>query len=187
MYRVMDFEFCLYCPGSRMSMQATKTAIRSFALFYHELTPKHQRKVKLLIRCKDEDIDATREIVNREDVAKAVELRNNTKETLKEALTRSCVVLFPFNSSYSNVIPDALSMGLPVIALDTDDIREYIDLTSGLIVKEETPEQVITDFAHMLGILYFDQEVLKILERGAVDRYEKCFSWGLRQFRKPLF
>ncbi len=161
--------------------------IRAFSDFYHELTPKHQKRIQLhwVDGMKSQE-DNTSQLFKIFDIPEKVIVRSSYKEK-SNAMRVSSILLHPSHRHLKTVIPDSYSFGIPVIATDSGSTKDYIDVTCGLILKGNSSEQYVIEITNHLEMLYHDQEVLRLLEKGAYDQYEKKFGWGLKEFRKPLF
>lgn len=76
----------------------------------------------------------------------------------------------------SNVIPEALSTGLPVICHDANGMSLAINDGCGIKVPLVDPETSIDGFHQALQKLLDDRELLKRLQQGALKRAEEI-SW----------
>lgn len=162
-------------------------AIRAFSDFYHEQTPKHQKRIVLywVDGSKGNNQIADSLLKMYEIPEKA--LKRISEEDKSSAMRDSSLLLHPSGKHSKAVIPDAFSFGLPVISMNTAKVQDYIDVSCGMLLHSSTHEQLIIEVTGRLDMLYHDQEVLKLLEKGAYDQYERKFGWGLKEFRKSLF
>ena len=76
---------------------------------------------------------------------------------------------------------EALSFGLPILCYSHANLEDYVDHTCGMLVESISRDQSIQEFANKLKILYFDPEACKILQRGAVNKYQNQFTWSLKR------
>ncbi len=162
-----------------LSEEEKEVAIRCFSNLYHNVTPKHQRRISMNII--GENVP--------DRLMKIYELPESSYKTFnpldkQSAFEQSSLLLHPSKNNFKNVLPEALSYGLSLIVRENELVDEYVDISCGMTVEFNSPEQLIEDFSQMLHMLYFDQEVLKILKKGALKLYEQNFSWGLKEFRK---
>lgn len=170
-----------------LSEKEMEIAIRSFSDFYHEQTPKHQKRIVLYwVNGYKGSNQITNSLFNMYEVPEKV-LRRISDEEKSSAMRDSSLLLHPSGKHSKAVIPDAFSFGLPVISMNTTKVQDYIDISCGMLLQSSTHEQLIIEITGRLDMLYHDQEVLKLLEKGAYDQYEKKFGWGLKEFRKSLF
>ncbi len=158
--------------------------IRAFSDFYHNITPKHQKRVVLHWHSKgDTDLSGIKKAI----IMFEVPIRNiqfSTTENRSEVMKEAKICIHPSRKYFTNVIPKSLSFGIPVITLEDFFVGDYVNQSCGITINCESNEQIINELTYYLDMLYFDNEVLKVLEKGAYDQYEKKFGWGLKQFRK---
>lgn len=168
--------------GEFLNKRGIEITIRSFADFYHSLTPKHQKSVQLnYVGCYQEDFAYLQETIKLNEIASKVRVyRRVLEDELEDIYKRSSILIYPSSESAGKVIPDILSFGLPILCFNCDGMQDFIDLTCGMPIDYQTQEQSIEEFSKMLNILYHDPEVRKILRKGAFNRYDNYFSWGLK-------
>ena len=177
--------FNVLSPGGFIDEQNAIIALNAFARFYHTVTPKHQRRIKLIIVDEEDNILTLHGTIQTLKIEKAVELiPRYAVERVEGAYRKSDVFLFPSQRSISKVIPEALSYGLPILTIDNDEVRNYIDKTCGMTVRRIKQQQLPAALANMLQMLYFDPEVRKILHKGAKRKYRNHFSWGVYERRQ---
>jgi len=76
----------------------------------------------------------------------------------------------------SSVIPEALSMGLPVICHDAFGMGIAVNESCGIRVPLESPEKSILEFKRAIESLICDRQFLKNLKAGALKRAQDL-SW----------
>lgn len=171
--------------GEFLNKRGIEVTIRSFADFYHSVTPKHQRRIVMNYI---DDSNTNRAYLNRlleiNDIKDQVQILDKAtdKEKLK-VLSKAALLSFPSEEGAGAVIPEVLSYGIPILCLECEGLQDFIDPSCGMIIKFEGLGQAVEEFSDMLKILYFDPEVSKILKKGALNRYEKYFSWGLPDYK----
>ena len=166
-------------PGSFIDKKSIDVAIKSFANLYHRLTPKHQRRLTLCIieeeedvpflnrKLEEENIQAVSKIINRNDI-------NNTELAYKSA----SVFLFPSKDSGYKIIQEALSFGLTILTFEHEDTKKELDSSCSILIRQSEEGREYETFSKKLEMLYFDQEVLEILKKGAQVKFEKLYNWG---------
>ena len=171
--------FHVLSPGGFISEQGSEIAIQAFSRLYHSITPKHQRQIHLILVDEKKAIQRLNHKINTSGIGKAVRFieRENTDEVVA-AYEEASVFLFPASNSLHRIIPEALSYGLPVITIEHEEMKAYIDATCGMLVRKLAFDQTIAEFTNMMKMLYFDPEVRKILKKGAKTKYLNHFSWG---------
>lgn len=78
----------------------------------------------------------------------------------------------------SSVIPEALSMGLPVICHDANGMSIAINESCGIKIPLLNPEASIHGFSNAIDKLVFDKQLLKDLKKGARKRSIEL-SWDM--------
>lgn len=77
----------------------------------------------------------------------------------------------------STVLLEALSLGLPVIALNHCGFANVIEESCGIKIDINTKKQVVNDYAQAIGKLYNDESYRRMLSQGAFARAQD-FSWN---------
>ncbi|MEM1321741.1 MAG: glycosyltransferase [Bacteroidota bacterium] len=167
-------------PGDFIDADALALVIESFAGFYHNVTPKHQKRSRLSIIGGEEHLQMISDLRNKHELGDAlVILTAEDEEAIRELYKEADVLFMPVKKMIGKVIPEALSFGLPILCYDTEDLREELDHTCGMFV---TPYKMINhcidEFTEKINMLYFDPEVRKILSKGAFKKYKDCYEWG---------
>jgi len=107
--------FMVLSPGHFINIHGVELTIRSFATVYHKVSPKHQRRLKLVIIEEEAQIPELKRQLKKEKLGKAVEIikRQNVEQT-EAAYKNASLFLFPTLMDGYKIIPEALSFGLPV-------------------------------------------------------------------------
>ncbi len=165
-----------------LSEKEKEIMIRAFSDFYHDLSPKHQKRVQLNWIKNESNIDSSQELAEKYfiPVTNFQVIDNRDKSILND--TKLCV--HPSKKYFNAIIPLALSHGIPIVTIDDYITLDYINQSCGIIIEDNSNEHTVRMITYYLDMLYFDEEVLKVLSKGAFDQYEKKFGWGLKEFRK---
>lgn len=83
-----------------------------------------------------------------------------------------------YREATSNVIPEALSMGLPVICHDANGMSIAINETCGIKVPLTSPEDSVNGFHEAIKRLILDRVLLEKLKLGAFKRAQEI-SWDV--------
>jgi glycosyltransferase involved in cell wall biosynthesis len=98
----------------------------------------------------------------------------------KEVFSLMCKADFLIHTSLreatSSVIPEALSVGLPVICHDVNGMSVAVNESCGIKVPMISPEESIDRFHDAMIRLIQDRELLNRLQLGAINR-AKELSW----------
>ncbi len=171
--------YCVITFGHFLSEECAEMTIRAFSEFYDTVTPKHRKKLSLVIieekdhfmkvnnLVKHLNIEHVTHVVSRDDL-----------NSIEVEMTRASVFVFNDNVKTYKIIPQILSYGLPIICLEIIGKIENLDYTCGRIIKHRSTEGSVIDLTAEIRMLYFDAEALKFLQKGAKTKYRKEFSWG---------
>ena len=88
-------------------------------------------------------------------------------EALRVMASGHCLVQPSLYDATSNVLVEALAMGLPVVCLDHFGFRDAIDSSCGIRIPAGTLNQVVNDFANALQRLVEDENLRHALAIGA--------------------
>ena len=152
--------------------------MNSFAEFYHGLTPKHQKQIKLIFIDKGGytiPVLHWSEKLNIKPIVKVINWKR--MEKVEEAFHQANFLLMPAKRNTYNSIMQALSKGLPVLSYRGAEREAIIDLTCGMLIDYMSTGQSIGDFAELLRMLYFDPAACKILKKGALKKYTTLLQW----------
>ena len=170
--------------GDFVSPEAMEVVIESFADFYHEVTPKHQKKLKLHIIGGEEYLLNVKKWRQEFQLDQAMNLVDSTDELqIRNLYNSDAVLMLPIKREVGKVIPEAFSFGVPILCFDTPFLREAADNTCAMFTPVKSKNHCVPGFKRNIGILYFDPEVRKILHKGAVKKYESMYQWGQTRLR----
>ena len=159
---------------------------QSFAEFYHELTPKHKKKSKLIFIDKGGYALAAIQLAEQLDIQPVVQVLNWKRiDYIKSAYEAASLLLLPAKTKLESIIVDALSKGVPILSYLEKEQEQYIDHTCGTLIDYYSKGQSIEDFANVMRMLYFDPEACKLLKKGAFSKYKNQISWEQSADRLP--
>ncbi len=176
--------FFVLAPGDFLDHRNARLAIEAFARVYRTLTPKHQRRMRLIIIDEDENHSKHLHLARKLKAEGALQVVSRfDAEQAERAYQQASVFFCATDQSLASIIPEALSYGLPILSTANAQIKDYIDNTCGMIVEKRSESQLIEGFSRMFSMLYFDPEVRKILQKGAKRKYRNHFCWGVYERR----
>jgi glycosyltransferase involved in cell wall biosynthesis len=110
-----------------------------------------------------------------------VEFLGRIPHEAMEALFQNCdaLVFTALRDSFGSVVLEAMSNGLPVVALNHQGIRAFVPDDASIKVPVNSPQQVIKDLAHAFDALGSNPELLPQMSRAAVAFAEKQ-TWNRR-------
>lgn len=176
------FEILAYSIHLDKSQQ--EQVVRTFFDFYHEQTPKHQKRIRLnwIFLPGRFNGKIPEKWVKAYEIPDKV-MRMVPFEERTVALESSSVVLHPSGKEQKQVVPEAFKYRIPVVVTEETDLFEEVPINSGVLLKEKSGEFLTAEITRTLEMLYYDPEALKILSKGAEKEYERLFGWGLKEFR----
>lgn len=100
------------------------------------------------------------------------------QKTLHELLSQCDVLVHPsFHDSGGFVCLEAMSMGKPVICLDLGGPAVQVTDETGIKVKAEKPDQILSDLVNAMKRLSFDSELRRKMGEAGRKRVEDHFLW----------
>ena len=107
-------------------------------------------------------------------------LGNIPHAEMKELFWSSDALVFTsLRDSFGSVILEAMSYGLPVIALDHQGVRAFVPREAGIKVPVKTPQQVTNDLANAFATLGSNRGLRPAMSRAALEFADKQ-TWRRR-------
>lgn len=174
--------FNVVALGRFLKENSVESVFASFSYFYHSVSLKYQKKSSLILIDKEYHHHLNKELAVQYKVdGKTVFVPLKNQEEVECSYGEGSILLLPRRVNSSSIIKEAFLYGLPVIGYANSSHDNLLDASSGLKIYYKFEEQAIQDLAENLRLLKYDPEAVKILKKGAAERYEKEFSWGKRQ------
>jgi len=171
--------YCVITFGHFLSEECIEMTIRAFSEFYDSVTPKHRKKLSLVI------IEDKEHFMKVNILVKNLNIQNITHvvarddlDSIEREMSKASVFVFNDNVKTYKIIPQILSYGLPIICIEMVGKVENLDYTCGRVIRHRSTEGTVIDVTAEIKMLYFDAEALKFLSKGAKSKYRKEFSWG---------
>jgi len=165
--------------GDFISEQGLDITVKSFANFYHNVTSKHQKRLELKLIDDIENVSRLKSLVSQYEVDNVTEILTLSQQNQIETTYKiASLIMLPLNKNVSNIVQESLSYSLPIICFNNSANEGLLDQTCSMQLDFETDEASAIQFSRLLKLLYFDREALKILKRGAAQKYESKFTWG---------
>jgi glycosyltransferase involved in cell wall biosynthesis len=102
------------------------------------------------------------------------------RETIEALFQNSDALVFTsLRDSFGSVVLEAMSNGLPVVALNHQGIRAFVPDDACIKVSVNSPQQVINDLAHAFDVLRSNPELVRTISRAALAFAEKQ-TWERR-------
>jgi glycosyltransferase involved in cell wall biosynthesis len=99
-----------------------------------------------------------------------VEFLGRVPHETMEAYFQSCdaLVFTSLRDSFGSVVLEAMSNGLPVIALNHQGMRAFVPDDASIKVPVHSPDQVITDLANAFDVLASNPELQRTMSKAAL-------------------
>lgn len=167
----------LLTPGYFLDEGAVQIVLSSFASFYHELTPKHQRRLKLLLVEEPASIHLAKSLCTQYSLKNVVEVISRSEiERVEESYQTSDFFIYMSTRNQYRIITEALRFSLPIMTLKSDTTKDILDTTCGMLVEKGIESDLIEQCATNFNMLYFDREVCKLLRKGALKKGKSLFG-----------
>lgn len=170
--------FELLSVGRFVPLKGFDLALRSFAAFWHMLSPAERSGVRLTIVGKGPQEKALKQMAA--DLALGNSVRFIAwmpQEELMNLYQETDVFLFPSHEGAGMVIPEALSYGVPIVCLDNIGPGELVNETCALRVPYGTYQETVDGLAREVECLYRDKDFRFSLSVGAIQRFATMFDW----------
>ena len=101
--------------------------------------------------------------------------------TIKRKMEQASVLLHPsFRDGGSWSIMEAMSLGLPVICLNTSGPKDMVGENGGVLIRLGSSDQIVEDIASALSSLQINPVLYERLSAHASQRMEKEYNWKRR-------
>lgn len=172
-------KFNVLSLGEFIHQEGIDVALESFAGLYHDVTSKHQKKMKLIIVTKGTLLDYIEKKAENLGIKKVLEIVSwSEQEEIEEWYRNASIMLLPSKDKITRLVTEAFSFGLPVVCYESEELDDTMDSTCGMMIDCNSFQENVVGFSDVMLMLYFDPEARKILKKGALKKYETQFSWG---------
>ncbi len=171
-------QFNVLTLGKYLSDEEFNIVYKAFANLSNDVTPKHRKKMKLFIIDRVEKNSYLYQKSKENKIDDLLEIVNGDHEDCEEIFENASILLLPGEDAPIKVISKSFSYSIPILGYHHLKEQDLVDQTCGMLVRHRNERDTVLEFSHLLNILYFDMEVRKILERGALEKYHASFTWG---------
>lgn len=173
--------FHVISVGRLVPLKGFDLTIKSFYQFLKSLPKSEQVKSQLTIVGSGKYESLYKQLVKDLGISKQVSFISWVdREELKVLYAKSHVFLFPSHEGAGMVVSEALSYGLPVISIANCGPGEFITADCGFAIKQNSYQQVTTDIAEALQLLYNDENLLIKMSDSAIKRHQSHFHWDIK-------
>lgn len=126
--------------------------------------------------------DAIAAYIERHGLSKNIMLRGFVDNaTIKRKMKEASVLLHPsFRDGGSWSIMEAMSLGLPIICLNTSGPKDMVGEDGGVLIHLGSSHQIVEDIASALFSLQINPVLYERLSAQASQRMEKEYNWKRR-------
>jgi len=97
-----------------------------------------------------------------------------------ELFRSASVFLFPSHEGAGMVVPEALSFGVPVIALDNVGPGQFLTPDSGIVVAQGTYDDTVAGLGEALKSMQHDKSRFEDMRAAAREHFVNQFHWDRR-------
>lgn len=174
-------KFVVLSVGRFVPLKGFDLSIKAFARFYQQLHPVFQRECQMQIIGKGPEKERLQELIHALGMEQVIQIHDwMPRSEVIRLFQQSAVYLFPSHEGAGMVVAEALSYGLPVVALDNAGPGEYISPRSALRVEMGGYQETVEQLAERLKWLYQDPSLYNQEKQWAQERYAELFRWDIK-------
>lgn len=154
---------------------------KGLAIALRAMAVSKYRKCCLLVAGSGSQQDQMETLARSLGLTNRVEFLGRVPHETMEALFQSCdaLVFTSLRDSFGSVVLEAMSNGLPVIALNHQGIRAFVPDEASIKVPVDSPRQVIDDLAHAFDVLGSNPQLQPAMSRAALA-FAESQTWERR-------
>jgi glycosyltransferase involved in cell wall biosynthesis len=166
--------FHVLSAGSLIRVKGFSLAVKAFKEFVEK---RPDSRFTIVGRGPEED--TLRSLIHESNLDDKVQLAGEMpRSTLLSEMAACDVVLFPsLRDGGGTVVIEAMSVGKPVVCLDTGGPGMHIDDGCGIKITPSTPGNTVNELAGALERLYSDEGLRHKLGNEARRRAEESYHW----------
>ena len=173
--------FTVLSAGRFVPLKGFDITIRSYARFYHQLSPLEQQNTRLVLVGDGPYKDYLQLLAQEMEVGNSITfIAWLHRSDFKKLYAESDVFLFPSHEGAGMVVAEALSYGLPVLCFRNEGPGEFVTKECGMTVEYGRYNTSVTRFADSLRLLHDNPRLYAQLSEGARRVYREKFNWNLK-------
>jgi glycosyltransferase involved in cell wall biosynthesis len=177
----LSSKFNLISAGRFVPLKGFDLTILGFSKFLKAIPEEARAACRLTLYGKGPEEEYLLDLIKQEKIEHYVDVVPWIERAELVAKMRSAsAFLFPSHEGAGMVIPEALSVGLPVICLNNSGPGELIDNNSGVKINIQSYEGTISAIAQELQNLFYNPKQLLKLSKGARQHYENWLNWDVK-------
>ena len=154
---------------------------KALSIALHALALCKYREICLLVAGSGSEQAQMESLAQSLGLTNRVEFLGRVPHETMEALFQNsdALVFTSLRDSFGSVVLEAMSNGLPVVALDHQGVGAFVPEDASIKVPVNSPQQVIRDLAHAFDVLGSSPDLLLNMSRAALAFAEKQ-TWKCR-------
>jgi len=172
-------DFNLISVGRFTYMKGFDVVIDAFANFYSELNETEQKRVKLKLVGKGEELENYQQMIKNHGLSDAIEIIKWVPKNEMPALyAASSLFVFGSHEGAGMVVPEALSFGLPIVCFDNNGPGELCSWDNALKIKYQSYDDSVYQFSKSISTLYKNHSLRENMSANARHYSKSRFSWA---------
>jgi len=170
--------FNILTSFSGLSDLQKEIALRAFNSLLEGLTPKHKKKIALLIIGEPSCSQSIAQQFVKDQPTNPIDYIS--RDELTEAHFEQAEIYLCLGYSQKNKFEKmALSYGLPILGYESLKSKISLDYSCSILIKKQSPELTVGTITHFMRMLFFDPEATKMLSKGAVSKFDQLFGYPM--------
>lgn len=181
--------FNLISVGRFVPLKGFDLTILTFAKFLKTVSPEKHNQCKLTLVGTGPEKEYYYKLIAENNIEPYVEIIEwIDRIDLMKLYDKASVFLFPSHEGAGMVVAEALSFGLPVVCLDNEGPKEFINNKCGFAVNQSSYDGAISAMSVCLEKLFNDRNLLNKMSIEARNHYLQNFTWDSRgDFLKEVY
>ncbi len=181
--------FNLISVGRFVPLKGFDLTILTFAKFLKTVSPEKHNQCKLTLVGTGPEKEYYYKLIAENNIEPYVEIIEwIDRIDLMKLYDKASVFLFPSHEGAGMVVAEALSFGLPVVCLDNEGPKEFINNKCGFAVNQSSYDGAISAMSVCLEKLFNDRNLLNKMSIEARNHYLQNFTWDSRgDFLKDVY
>jgi hypothetical protein len=164
--------FNVITPIFKSDTTCLHLSIQAFEAFYDEITPKHRKKVKLILILNSIQQETYSNYTNTAMASKAIEIiPENEVAVIDKNWEQASLCFLPDSGGTTELFNKSLFHHLPVLTFASKLAKKTLDNSCSLLIPFKLNSQDSV-FAQKLKMLYFDPGARKMLTQGAMKKWK---------------
>ncbi|MCF6280354.1 MAG: glycosyltransferase family 4 protein [Flavobacteriaceae bacterium] len=173
-------EFKIITAGQLRYIKNFRLAIKSFSIFLKFLSKKERDLIQLQIVGDGEQKEELINYVKELKIEGNVDFKGQIKQSeLMNCFKESHLFLFPTLENAGFVILEAMTNGLPIIALDYGGPKQFVKENQKLqlVSEKDNIQEIETNLAKKISFFYNNKKMINKVGKDNFDIIKNNFTW----------